>query len=141
MTEESPSSPDAVEVPGTLVLFGFDPEPVRLRLRPRSRRWRFLGAARTAAVTLVLAPAAGLVPPHVPWILGVLGVGGFLAKRRLDEHFTVVGIEGSCPKCGAGLSLSEGRLRTPHPVPCESCHHEGSVQVDPDLLTEARAQE
>lgn len=141
MTEETPSAPDTVEVPGTLVLFGFDPEPVRVRLRPRSRRWRLLGAGRTVAVALVLTPVAGLVPPHAPWILGVLGVGGFLAKRRLDEHFTVVGIAGACPKCGATLSVAEGRLRSPHPVPCEQCHHEGSVKVDPDVLAEARARE
>lgn len=133
------SDPGTVDVPGRMNLFGYDPTTVRLTLRPRTRRWRLLGAGRTMAVALVLAPAAGLVPPHAPWILGVLGVGGFLARRRFQERFTVVGISGPCPGCGAELAVGSGKLRTPHPVPCEACHHEGSVQLDPDLLEEAAA--
>lgn len=131
---ETLDDPGTVEIPGRIVLFGFDPRAVTLRLLPRSRRWRLLGAGRTMAVALVLAPVAGLVPPHVPWILGVLGVGAFLARRRYEERFTVVGIDGSCPKCGAPLEVPRGRLREPHPVPCERCHHEGSVKVAGEAL-------
>lgn len=134
--ESASPSDDVVQIPGRMTLFGYDPETVVLHLRPRTRRWRLLGAGRTMAVALVLAPAVGLVPPHAPWILGVLGVGGFLARRRYQERFTVVGIDGSCPNCGAELSVGTGRLRSPHPVPCESCHHEGSVQVASARLDE-----
>ena len=134
MTTESPDDAGTVQVPGRIALFGYDPVEVRLELLPRSRRWRLWGAGRTAAVALVLAPVAGLVPPHAPWILGVLGVGGFLARRRWQERFTVVDIDGTCPKCEAELSVAQGRLRTPHPVPCEGCHHDSSVQVAPETL-------
>lgn len=123
-----------VDIPGRIVLFGFEPQAVTLHLLPRSRRWRLLGAGRTVGVALVLAPVAGLVPPHVPWALGVLGVGGFLGRRRFQERFTVVGIQGTCPKCGVALEADRTRLRFPHPIPCETCHHEGSVEVDPEAL-------
>ena len=120
MTTESPDDAGTVQVPGRIALFGYDPVEVRLELLPRSRRWRLWGAGR--------------IPPHAPWILGVLGVGGFLARRRWQERFTVVDIDGTCPKCEAELSVAQGRLRTPHPVPCEGCHHDSSVQVAPETL-------
>jgi hypothetical protein len=128
VTTDIRTDEDTLDLPGRIVLFGFDPEDVRLHVLPRSRRWRVLGAARTMGIALVLALPVTLIPPHVPWMLGVLGVGGFLSRRRFKEHFTVVGIEGSCPKCGAELSVARGHLRSPHPVPCDSCHHEGSVE-------------
>ena len=126
--------PDTVEVHGQMNLFGYDPAPVRLRLLPRSRRWRLLGAGRTLGITLLVAPVGGMLPPHAPWVVGVLGAGGFLAHRRFHERFTVVGVEGSCPKCSAELTVARGTLRSPHPLPCEACHHEGSVAVEDDAL-------
>jgi len=94
-----------------------------------------VGAGRAVGLAVLVAPVAGLVPPHAPWILGVLGVGGLLARRRWHERFTVVGVEGPCPKCGEALEVPRGRLRTPHPVPCHSCHHEVSVEVREEALT------
>lgn len=120
---------EGVRVPARLSIFGYDPATVDLVVIPRSRRWRMLGAARTMGIALLLTPVAALVPPHAPWALGVLGVGAILARRRWQERYTVVGVEGACPKCGAELEVGRGRLRTPHPLPCESCHHEGSAEV------------
>jgi hypothetical protein len=119
-------------------LFGFPSKPVQVTLRARSRGWRVGGAARTLAVAVLVAPALAVVPPHAPWVIGVLVAGGVLAKRRLGEHFTVVGGEGVCPKCGAQLVVKAGRLRDPHPLPCERCHHESTLRLPVGAL-EGRA--
>jgi len=86
------------------------------------------------AVALLVAPVVVLVPPHVPWALGALASGGFLARRRWLERFTVLDVEGTCPRCGTPVKAARGRLRTPHPVLCEACHFEGSVEVPPGTL-------
>jgi hypothetical protein len=83
---------------------------------------------------LLVAPVVVLIPPHVPWALGALATGGFLARRRWLERFTVLDVAGSCPRCGKPVKATRGRLRSPHPVLCESCHFEGSVEVPPEAL-------
>jgi len=85
-------------------------------------------------VGLLVAPVVVLVPPHVPWALGALGVGGILARRRWLERFTVLDVDGACPRCGKPVKGTRGRLRHPHPVLCESCHFEGSVEVPAGAL-------
>ncbi|MFQ5537264.1 MAG: hypothetical protein ACE5GJ_07400 [Gemmatimonadota bacterium] len=108
-------------------MFGFPPAPAVVFLLPRTPRWRALGAAQRLGMALLLAPLAGLVPPHAPWILGVLGVGGVLARRRWTEHFTLLALEADCPSCGAPLHVPPGRLRSPHTLSCDACHHEGTL--------------
>ncbi len=125
-----------VVVPGTAVLFGYEPTPVDLHLVPRPTRWRVGGAVRIGAVAGVLTPLAAVVPPHAPWALGVLGTGAILVHRRLNERFTVSSADGACPKCGGRLSAGGGRLRRPHPASCESCHNEFGIEVAPGAIDE-----
>ena len=120
------------------ILFGFDPAPLRATLRSRSRAWRVGGAARTFGASVVIAPFVALLPPHAIWPIGALVTGCVLARRRLSERFTLLGIEGSCPKCGSPIQVKSGRLRVPHSLPCEVCHHESSLEL-PDGLLEAEA--
>lgn len=134
MTPRAHSDTDTLEVPATLALFGFEPTEAVARLRPRSRRWRVGGAVRTQAVGLLLAPVVGLVPPHAPWALGALGVGAFLARKRLRHRFTVEAVRGACPRCGEPVSPKPGMLRTPHAVPCEGCHHEATLVLSAGVL-------
>lgn len=122
------------QVEGRLTLFGHEPTPAVVRIRPRSRAWRLGGAVRAQAVGLVLAPLVGLLPPHAPWALGALGGGFFLARKRWRHHHTVESVSGPCPRCGAPVDPRPGMLRTPHPVPCEACHHDASLEVDPGAL-------
>jgi hypothetical protein len=61
--------------------------------------------------------------------------GAFLARRRWIERFTLEHVEGTCPKCGGALAVKPGRLRTPHPVSCEGCHHESSLAIGPGALS------
>jgi len=136
-----------IEVGARIDLFGYDPTPATLHLRPRSRSWRVGGSVRTVVIALLIAPVVALIPPHAPWIVGALTGGGILARRRWTERFTVLSVEGTCPRCGAHVKVTKGRLRTPHPAACEACHFDMSVQLPPEALDggadgpgEARAQ-
>lgn len=125
---------EAFDVPAQLTLFGYDATDATVRIRPRSRSWRLWGAVRTQAVGVVLAPAVALVPPHVPWALGALGVSFILARRRWRHLFTVETVTGSCPKCGKPVAPRSAMLRAPHPVPCDGCHHEVALVFSPGAL-------
>ncbi len=136
----SSDRPDTFQATTEAVLFGFPSEPVEVTIRPRARGWRIGGAARTLGIALLVAPAVAIVPPHAPWVIGVLVTGGLLARRRVSERFTLITLEGSCPKCGEALRIKAGRLREPHPLPCEACHHESSLRI-PEGVLEAHSAE
>lgn len=123
-------------VEGRVALFGFDSSDAISHIRPRARRWRTVGAVRTGFLFLLVAPVVGIVPPHAPWILGALGVGGFLARRRWNHRFTLEGVDAACPKCGVALTARPAQLGTPHTLPCEGCHHEATLTVSENALAE-----
>jgi len=128
--------PPEAEVTGTAtaVLFGFPPSDVAVRIRPNPMSWRASGAAQRLGGALVAAPLLALVPPHAPWAIGALVAGGVLARRRWAETHTLRSVEGPCPKCGGLLSVRPTRLKRPHPLECEGCHHVSSLRV-PAALT------
>lgn len=116
---------------GRLHLFGHEATPATVRLLLRSRRWRTLRALRVAGAGLLVAPLLTLVPPHAPWALGAVVGTLFLARRRLGETHTLVDLRGPCPHCGEGVTIhAPTRLRWPHPVACEACHHEVTLHLD-----------
>lgn len=125
----TPSVEGAVVVDARATLFGFDDRPVRAEIVPRSRAWRVGGAARTFAVFVLVAPFVAIFPPHAVWLLGALATGGVLARRRYIERYTLVSVDGRCPKCQRELTVKRGRLKLPHPLPCEGCHHEPALRV------------
>ena len=86
------------------------------------------------AIFLVIAPVAAIVPPHAPWGIGALAAGVILARRRMIERFTLIALEGTCPKCGQPLTVKRPRLRPPHPITCEGCHHQASLKVAAETL-------
>ncbi len=132
--EESSSRLDPFEAEARVVLFGFEPTAATLELRPRAKSWRVRGVVRILLITFVVAPAVAVIPPHAPWVLGVLATGIILARRRWQEHFSLEAVRGSCPRCGGSLSASPGRLRSPHPLSCDGCRHEVSVEVPAEAL-------
>ena len=91
-------------------------------------------------VALLVAPAVVIVPPHAPWVIGALATGTLLARRRWNERFTVMSVVGACPRCSRGYEIKSGRLRQPHPLPCEECHHESTLRL-PDGVLEAHGAE
>jgi len=120
-----------VPVSARITLFGFDVVPADARIEARSTGWRARRAAIALAAGLLVAPVVGLVPPHAPWALGALGMGLFMARRWWAEAHTLHFLEGACPRCGEGVSLSSPvRLRHPHPISCPSCHYESALSVD-----------
>ena len=130
MSAAPPPLPDGVvALDGELTLFGFPTRTVPIRIRPRSKAWRLGGAARTFAVFGVVAPVVAILPPHAPWALGALGAGAFLARRRWQEDFTIEHLEGECPKCDHLIRVTGVRLRVPHPVTCDGCHHQVTLKV------------
>lgn len=129
------SYPDGTfQVEAEATLFGFDPAPTLATITARSRGWRAGGAAVTMVVALLVAPAVAVIPPHAVWFLGALAAGGFMARLRYIERFTLQGVEGSCPKCGAALHVKAGRLKVPHPLPCDACHHEATLRLPAGAL-------
>lgn len=127
-----PSDPTVAAVVAEARVFGHDPTEARLRIIPRSTRWRVGRAARWFVGGAVLAPVVAILPPHAPWAVGA-GAGGLvLGLRRWNERFTLIELTGSCPRCGAALQ-HEGRtpLRTPHSISCEECSN--PVALHPDL--------
>ena len=125
------STETLLQVPASASIFGFEPRPARLTVRPRSLGWRAARAGGLAGGGLVAAPVVALLPPHVAWALGSVVTGGFLGYRKWSERFTVEEIEGVCPKCDAALTLTGAmRLRRSCTLPCAECHHDLQLQID-----------
>ena len=120
--------PIVPEVPARLH-FGGSTTEARAQVIERSARWRHVGAAQQLLWWL-LAPVAFFIPPHIPWVLLVLGIGGYKAAVRLMEHRTLLALHGPCPKCGTEQAFSEiGRMRRPHKVTCAHCRWEIEAEV------------
>lgn len=124
------ASDQSLSIRGHLRVFGYDDTPLQLTVIPRSTRWRLLRAgpwfvgAAAAAVLVIL-------PPHVLWIMLALVAAG-LGVRKWLERYTLVTLEGSCPRCGAEVEeTGPARFRPGSSVDCPSCRH-GSTVVLPE---------
>jgi hypothetical protein len=113
---------------GTIFLFGFPETRAELEVLPRSTGWRLFHAAAFVGGGLILAPIVGLVPPHAPWAVASLVIGGFAGFRKWKERFTLKSFQGRCPKCGGDLSIRAGTpLRPVMTVPCPGCNHDSRL--------------
>ena len=131
VAQEPDPPPIGVWVPAQITLFGFDLVHTTARIEARSVGWRARRTALALAAGLIAAPAVALVPPHAPWAVGALGIGFLMARRRWAEEHTLHSLEGTCPRCGEGISISRPvRLRHPHAISCPSCHYELAMSVD-----------
>lgn len=123
--------PVPLTVQGEARVFGHDPAAVTLQVVPRTTGWRAGRALRWLAAGVIVAPVVAVLPPHAPWAVAA-GTGGVvLALRKWGERFTLVGLEGSCPRCGAPL-VHHGStpLKTPHSTACEGCGNPVALHVD-----------
>ena len=107
---------------GRLELFGVPTRPAVLELtaRPRGRRMR--RALATFGGALVLALLVALIPPHAPWLLGVLAVGAWRARAEWRGEYELHAFTGACPRCDAELKLDERYVTPPLVVHCDTCH-------------------
>lgn len=132
--DQSTSTPSdhatARDLPAQIELFGFAPTTARIEVIARSRGWR---VSRTLIALLIAWGAIPIVfwlPPHFPWVLGAFGVGIYLAWKYLTQYQTMLSLQGSCPKCGAALSIDKpASLRTPHKLSCADCHNDLYLEV------------
>ena len=101
----------------------------RARVIERSASWRRTSALREL-LWLLLAPVAFFIPPHIPWVLLVIGLGLIRAFNKAREYRTLVSLHGTCPKCGTEQDFTElGRMGNPHKVQCSSCRWTLTAEV------------
>ncbi|HSG48302.1 MAG TPA: hypothetical protein VLA43_10850 [Longimicrobiales bacterium] len=127
--------PASTTVTGSLNVFGYGETRATLRVLPRSRGWRALRSGALTLGGLVAAPVVALIPPHAAWALGAAVTGAVLGARKWGERFTLLSLRGSCPRCGAPLTLDRpGPLRNPATVDCEACHHAATLTIPAESL-------
>ncbi len=114
---------------GKVEAFGFPVKEARIEALERSRSWRATRGLLSLAIGLGVTPVVALVPPHFPWALGALGTGAVLAQRRMTEHYTLLTMDATCPRCGAALSTPAGRLTGQRTLTCPSCNQEVLLEV------------
>lgn len=120
---------DVAEVDARLVFAGGEAAPARARVIERSPAWRRSSALMQLGWWLLI-PIVFWIPPHVPWVLLVLGIGGYRAIERFREARTLVSLHGACPRCGTEQEFTEtGRMKHPHRVHCAHCRWELTAQV------------
>lgn len=112
------------ETTGRIEAFGYDATTADVRVIPRATSWRMTRALLSLVVGLGAAPLVFFVPPHVPWVLASVGLGGFFARRFALERRTLVSLQGTCPKCGKPVTVDKPvALRDPHELTCPHCLH------------------
>jgi len=107
---------------GRLEVFGHDPACARAVVIERPGSWRATRALLSGIIGLGAAPLVFFIPPHVPWALGSVLAGAWFARRFATEARTLVSLEGSCPRCGAPITISRPTpLHSPHMLSCGKC--------------------
>src|SRR4051812_21145818 len=109
------------EVPARLVFMGGKSSEARARVIERSAAWRRSQAIKDLLL-LLLVPVVAFIPPHIPWVLIVIGLAFFRAFNHSREYRTLLSLHGPCPKCGTEQDFTElGRMGNPHKVTCANC--------------------
>lgn len=113
-----------------LTLFGSPTRAAVVDVTPRPRHQRMVRALATLGVTILLAALVGIIPPHVPWILGVLALGAWRTRGEWKGEYALHAFAGPCPRCGEPLRLEEKFITPPLAVPCYSCHAQPQLQLE-----------
>lgn len=116
-------SDGAVSPPAHIELFGFPRTTARIVVIPRSAGWRIGHAVGGLLLSWACIGIVMWVPPHFPWILTAFFLGIFFFVKYIRQRYTLVELEGRCPKCGAPLTIRKPtRLGLPHRLHCTVCH-------------------
>lgn len=108
-------------------------EPAVVEVVHRPGRKRATRAALVLGLTLLLAPAVLLIPPHLLWPALVLAAGLYRARREWAGEYFVESFEGACPRCGEPLKLKPGsRIRGRQRLECYGCHREPELVLGGD---------
>lgn len=118
--------------------FGADPSTARIRVTPRSARWR-LSRAMLFGLAGYSVMLLAILPPHALWALAGLVAGTAFATHKFLERYTLDAWEGVCPHCGEGMS-SDGssRLKERSTITCDACRRTSELVIDVPGLDAAR---
>lgn len=131
MQHEPAVSATPTPLKGEARVFGQPATPAAVFVRARTDSERTLRTALALLGTMVVAPAAFLVPPHAPWGVGALLGGLILTRRQWAHTHSLMALEADCPNCGSPLAAVDGtRLKEPHPLSCDHCQREVTIHVD-----------
>ena len=117
--------------PAALRLRAHPPTEATVTVEILSAQGRAMRGAVVMLSALVAAPVLFIIPPHLPWGLGALALGAFLAWRQWSGRYLVREFQGTCPRCGRELEIRAGtRITLPHKVTCYECHHESELEME-----------
>lgn len=120
-----------VTPPAALRLRGHEAKPAEIQIEKRPRQTRMTRSILTLVGFLVLAPVVALIPPHIPWVLVALFMGGYLAWKQWAGEYIVHSFSGNCPRCDAELKIDPGsKVGLPLEMDCYSCHHKPTLVVE-----------
>ncbi len=121
---------------GRIRLRGYATTAADLELTYRSPKTRLTSAALALLGCWALAPVVFFIPPHIPWAIGAVGAGAYLAYRRWTGEYIVHSFASLCPNCGQPLSMKADQLvELPHLVPCFNCHHEPRLELEAEVAS------
>ena len=121
----------AMQPTASLELFGFAATPARVEVMARSTAWRVGHAFGYLLLCWACIAVVMWLPPHFPWILSAFLLGIFFFVKYIRQRYTLVSLEGTCPRCGFQQSIRKPtRLATPHRIYCPSCHQPLLLVVD-----------
>lgn len=116
--------------PVQMVLCAYPPAPARVGLVYQRAPGRALKAVVSLIFFWTIAPFSFIIPPHYPFPVLCVCVGGYLAHMFWRGRYRVRWFVGQCPRCGAHLRMQLGeRISLPHTVPCVACHFEPMLEV------------
>jgi len=118
---------------GRLTLFGAATQPAVVEVTPRPRAKRMTRALATLGAAIVLAAIVALIPPHVPWLLGVLAVGAWRARAEWRGEYELHDFAGVCPRCEKPLALTERYITPPLVVHCDDCHSQPQLSFGEEV--------
>ena len=123
----------AVEIPATLTAFGASPVPVTatvLSQAPGERMARTaaaLGACWGLALVSLFIPVEHFILVPTFFIAGIA-----VAVVRMREDTRLLGVRGTCPRCGQAQDFEVGGRFTPsRSLDCPRCHNTLTLTADP----------
>ena len=125
------TQPVRINPPARLSCFGAAPTPARAELVERPASWRTTRALLALGIGVGIAPLAAIVPPHLPWAAAALIGGGVIARNRWREHYTLLSLAGTCPRCAGTIEQQpQRRLAAVPTVTCGHCGETVLLEVD-----------
>lgn len=135
----SPSGTRVLEAPALVRYPGKPDATAVVTLRRRNRRDRMAAVAKTWAISWLAAVAAVFLPVlHFVLVPALLIGGPLYALSMRDEHTTLLGAQGTCPACGAAVTLAQKRRAVPAAAfRCDGCGRALELAIDPAVLSPA----